>query len=58
MNLLVVSEKHGLLILGVDSELYVYRLDPVTFTVGIKYKRISLENDDVSRTDDLSTGLL
>jgi len=24
MNLMVVSEKHGLLIIGVESELYVY----------------------------------
>lgn len=30
MNLMVASEKHGLIIIGVEHLLYVYRLDPVT----------------------------
>lgn len=49
MNLLVVSEKHGLLIIAVNQELFVYKLDPVSFTITNKqkYKRISLSNDDV-----------
>lgn len=28
MNLLLVSEKHGLLIVGVKHQLYVYLMDP------------------------------
>lgn len=30
MNLLSVSEKHGLLIIAIDSELVVFNLDPAT----------------------------
>jgi len=50
MNLMVVSEKHGLVIIAVDHELYVYRLDPVTITFcnTKKFKKISLANDDVN----------
>jgi hypothetical protein len=50
MNLMVVSEKHGLVIIAVDHELYVYRLDPVTikFCNTKKFKKISLANDNVS----------
>jgi hypothetical protein len=50
MNLMVVSEKHGLLIVGVDHLLYVYRLDPLTSTIpDVKqYKKINLMNEDVS----------
>jgi len=50
MNLMVVSEKHGLVIIAVDHELYVYRLDPVTITFcnTKKFKKISLSNDDVN----------
>jgi hypothetical protein len=46
MNLLVVSEKHGLLILGVSHELWVYLLDPVFMMLtGAKPVRIDLDND-------------
>jgi hypothetical protein len=50
MNLMVVSEKHGLIIAGVDSELYVYNFDPITLSIPLKSKprRISLNNSDVS----------
>lgn len=49
MNLLVVSEKHGLLILGVSHELWVYLFDPVTFTIlSPKPTRIQLDNSEVS----------
>ena len=50
MNLMVVSEKHGLVIIAVDHELYVYRIDPVTLTFcnTKKLKKISLANDDVN----------
>ena len=49
MNLLVVSEKHGLLILGVSHELWVYLFDPVTFTIiSPKATRIQLDNSEVS----------
>ena len=50
MNLMVVSEKHGLVIIAVDHELYVYCLDPValTFCNTKKFKKISLANDDVN----------
>ena len=49
MNLMVVSEKHGLLIVAVDHLLYVYNLDPVTCTVpdAKNFSKISLLNDDV-----------
>jgi len=47
MNLMVVSEKHGLIIIAVDHELYVYLLDPVILRIcdPKNYKKISLEND-------------
>jgi|LauGreDrversion4_2_1035121.scaffolds.fasta_scaffold95963_1 hypothetical protein len=47
MNLMVVSEKHGLLIVAVDHELHIYRLDPVSLIL-IDHKvskKISLDND-------------
>ncbi len=49
MNLMVVSEKHGLMIIGVDYELFIYQLDPITMTLcnSKKYKKISLQNDNV-----------
>ena len=50
MNLMVVSEKHGLMIIAVDHELYVYRIDPVslTFCNPKNFKKITLGNDEVS----------
>jgi hypothetical protein len=50
MNLMVVSEIHGLVIIAVDHELYVYRLDPVTLTFcdSKKFKKIDLNNDQVN----------
>ena len=30
---MVVSEKHGLIIIGVDHELFVYNFDPVTLQI-------------------------
>lgn len=50
MNLMVVSEKHGLLIIGVDHELNVYCLNPVTATITDvkKVKKITLQNDNVN----------
>jgi hypothetical protein len=49
MNLLVVSEKHGLLILGVSHELWVYQFDPVAFAIlSPKATRIQLDNSEVS----------
>lgn len=49
MNLMVVSEKHGLVIIGVYHELCVFNLDPVTLKIAnnFKFKRISLQNEDV-----------
>jgi hypothetical protein len=49
MNLMVVSQKHGLLIIGVDHELFVYKLDPITLTLtdNQKYLRVNLKNDNV-----------
>lgn len=46
MNLMTVSEKHGLMIVGVDHELYVYNIDPLTQSIINKGnpKRISLDN--------------
>lgn len=51
MNLMVVSEKHGMLIVGVDSELHVYTLDPVAFTIPDlkRIKKVALQNDGVSQ---------
>jgi hypothetical protein len=50
MNLMVVSEKHGLMIIAVDHELHIYRLDPVTMTLidAKTCKKVSLENDNVT----------
>lgn len=47
---MVVSEKHGLMIIAVDHELSVYRIDPVTLTFcnTKKLKKITLGNDEVS----------
>jgi hypothetical protein len=46
MNLMVASEKHGLIIFGVDHELWVYKLDPVTIKfIDSKPIKISLQND-------------
>jgi len=48
MNLLVVSEKHGLLIFGVSHELWVYLFDPVSFVIlDPKPTRIQLDNSEV-----------
>jgi hypothetical protein len=49
MNLMVVSEKHGLLIVAVGSKLYVYKLNCLTGKIdNLKdVKIISLENEDV-----------
>lgn len=46
MNLMTVSEKHGLLIVGVDHELWVYNIDPVTFAILNKShpKKVGLDN--------------
>jgi hypothetical protein len=50
MNLLLVSEKHGLLIIGVYHELYVYNFDPVQCTINnVKdFKKLPLYNDNVN----------
>ena len=50
MNLMVVSEKHGLVIIAVDHELYVYLLDPIFMTIidPKSFKKVSLENDNVT----------
>jgi hypothetical protein len=50
MNLMVVSEKHGLVIIAVDHELHVYRLDPVSMTIidPKSFKKVTLENDNVT----------
>ena len=48
MNLMVASEKHGMIIIGVDHELFVYKLDPITFSINGKHKVIGLENDKVN----------
>ena len=50
MNLMVVSEKHGLAIIAVDHELFVYRLDPVFMTIidSKICKKVSLENNNVN----------
>lgn len=47
MNLMTVSEKHGLLIVGVDHELWVFLIDPVTFAILNKTnpKKVGLDND-------------
>ena len=49
MNLMVVSEKHGLIIIGVGHELFAYQFDPVSMVVlkDQKYKRYQLDNDNV-----------
>jgi hypothetical protein len=51
MNMMVVSEKHGLIIIAVDHELFVYQLDPTTLSIcdTKKFKKVSLENDQVRR---------
>ncbi len=48
---MVVSEKHGIMIIAVDHELHIYRLDPVTMTIidSKGPKKISLENDNVRK---------
>lgn len=50
MNLLLVSEKHGLLIVGVKHELFVYPMDPVRCIINdVKdFKRIGLSNEEVT----------
>ena len=50
MNLMVVSEKHGLVIIAVDHELHIYQLDPVSMIIidPKSYKKVSLQNDDVT----------
>eukprot|EP00347_Sterkiella_histriomuscorum_P017311 403349870 len=48
MNLMVVSEKYGLLIVAVNHELYVYKLDPVTFKITNqnKFTKLNLQSDE------------
>ena len=49
MNLLVVSEKHGLLVVGVQDKLQVFSLNTLTLTPQNiqEFKLISLENEEV-----------
>ena len=49
MNLMVVSESYGLVIIAVEHELHVYQLDPVTFRLcdSKKFKKIEINNDQV-----------
>lgn len=52
MNLMVVSEKHGLVIIAVDHELHVYQIDPVTLKLSNtkKFKTITLGSQQVTLT--------
>ena len=49
---MVVSEKHGLIIIAVDHELYVYQIDPVTLKLSNtkKFKTITLGSQQVTLT--------
>ena len=48
---MVVSEKHGLVIIGVNHELFIYEIDPVTLLIRDpkKYKKISFESETVTK---------
>lgn len=50
MNLLLVSEKHGLLIVGVAHLLYIYLLDPSQCTLSDTkpFKKLSINNEEVN----------
>jgi len=47
MNILAVSEKHGLFIVAVHSKLWVFPLSPSTFEVGEEAHLIDLLNEGV-----------